>query len=318
MTTFSALGHEKVQLFVGDVAAKAAALEAAGYPVMRRRSTAVSSDDPSGAEVAVGHAMVPVGGKVWDFVGVLSAQAASEGDQSNDSASAAAAPALAAPALAAAQAQAETLGFVAWAAAECPAAHSLGVGKHALGTLAATVAAASASTASPAAGGAAAAWISVSTAASDVGSAGVTTVLSHLSSVTGAAVATTHADAHCSVKEASWLNQWENAFGGNQGEHVYFKYVHNQAHQTIGPAPAATATAMATAAPAAAASTTAATSSKLSNAATPAAALTVGDYEAYVAAVHARYLDVPLATDADVSKRWRGWDHWLDTHVGVK
>jgi hypothetical protein len=274
--------------------------------------------------------MVPVGGKVWDFVGVLSAQAASEGDQSNDSASAAAAPeaaasataasvaAAAASALAAAQAQAETLGFVAWAAAECPAAHSLGVGKHALGTLAATVAAASASTASPAAGGAAAAWISVSTAASDVGSAGVTTVLSHLSSVTGAAVATTHADAHCSVKEASWLNQWENAFGGNQGEHVYFKYVHNQAHQTIGLAPAATATATATAAAAAAASTTAATSSKLSNAATPAAALTVGDYEAYVAAVHARYLDVPLATDADVSKRWRGWDHWLDTHVGVK
>jgi hypothetical protein len=39
-----------------------------------------------------------------------------------------------------------------------------------------------------------------------------------MSEITGATVATTHQDDTCAVKEASWLNQWENAFGGNQGE----------------------------------------------------------------------------------------------------
>jgi hypothetical protein len=45
--------------------------------------------------------------------------------------------------------------------------------------------------------------------------------------------------------------------------------------------------------------------------------LTIGDYEAYVSSVHERYMSVP-EKDGDNAKRWRSWDHWLDSHVGVK
>lgn len=416
MTSFSAMSHEKVQLFVGDVNAKGLALETAGYKVMRRWSTAVSSDGDAEAEVVIGHAMVPVGGKVWDFVGVLSPQetsgaastpaatpattpAASDGDAaaaasasggsgydlttdpaaaanppaanppaSSDNAPAAA-PAPSPPAsddatpaattssastaaatLAAAKEHATSLGFSAWTKDECPAAHSLGVGKHALNTL--TTAVASAFNSSTTAGSAAASWISVSVATSNVDGPGITTALTHMSEITGATVATTHQDDTCAVKEASWLNQWENAFGGNQGEHVYLKYVHNKAHQIIGTAPpsssaaassssssspsssstapapapvpapdaapgaapdaASTSTAAAAAAPDAAAAPPAGTSSLSGT-----AALTIGDYEAYVSSVHERYMSVP-EKDGDNAKRWRSWDHWLDSHVGVK
>lgn len=159
-------------------------------------------------------------------------------------------------------------------------------------------------------------------AVSSVDSAGVASALGHLTGVTGATVATSRSDA-CDVVEASWLNQWEHAFGGSQGEHVYMKYVHNRAHQTIGPSPVATS---ATASAASAASPTATTSdgktlvttlvTTAASLASSSATLTVADYEAYVGRVHARYLATPL--DQDSSKRWRSWDHWLDQHVGVK
>jgi len=78
------------------------------------------------------------------------------------------------------------------------------------------------------------------------------------------------------------------------------------------PDAASTSTAAAAAAPDAAAAPPAGTSSLSGT-----AALTIGDYEAYVSSVHERYMSVP-EKDGDNAKRWRSWDHWLDSHVGVK
>jgi hypothetical protein len=40
----------------------------------------------------------------------------------------------------------------------------------------------------------------------------------------------------------------------------------------------------------------------------------VKDYEDYIYKVHEKYL---TSQDGDISHRWRGWDHWLDQHIGI-
>ena len=54
--------HDKIQLWTVSVQDKAAALEGAGYKVMKRLSFTKSN-------VALAHVLVAVQGKVWDFVG---------------------------------------------------------------------------------------------------------------------------------------------------------------------------------------------------------------------------------------------------------
>ena len=44
--------------------------------------------------------------------------------------------------------------------------------------------------------------------------------------------------------------------------------------------------------------------------------LFLSDYENYVGRVHERYLSRPA--DGTEDGRWRGWDHFLDQHIGIK
>jgi hypothetical protein len=72
MTTFEPFMHDKVQLFVGDVVSKGKALETADHTIMRRSSVVKSTNElGESVEYTIGHAMVAISGKIWDFVGVI-------------------------------------------------------------------------------------------------------------------------------------------------------------------------------------------------------------------------------------------------------
>ena len=233
MDTYSPFMHDKLQLWVSDVDAKAKQLEHAGYKVMRRSSHAL--DSSINANTVVGHAMVPIQGKVWDFVGLL---------PSDD--------------------EALRLGFTAWVAEECPLAHEVNID---LQTLTRHENMTNAS------------WIAVSTSTSDIEGDGLSKVLGQFKDMTGAMVDVTKGK-YCDVVSVHYYNLWEQYEGGSQGQQVYMKWVVNHAYQE--------------------------TKSGHS----------VAQYEDYLAKVHERYLQRPA--DKDESSRWRGWDHWLDQHVGLK
>lgn len=73
MKSWSPFMHDKVQLFVQDVVQKGLELEFAGHKVLRRQSEHIQPNE-HGVNVkhTIGHVMVAVGGKVWDFVGEIS------------------------------------------------------------------------------------------------------------------------------------------------------------------------------------------------------------------------------------------------------
>jgi hypothetical protein len=72
MSTFEPFMHDKVQLFVGDVVTKSKDLEAADHKVMRRSSIVKATNEQGKTvEYTIGHAMVAISGKIWDFVGVI-------------------------------------------------------------------------------------------------------------------------------------------------------------------------------------------------------------------------------------------------------
>jgi hypothetical protein len=97
MTTFEPFMHDKVQIFIEDVVAKAKELEAADHVVMRR-SSLVWEDNADGTNVrhTIGHTMVVISGKIWDFVGEIEEPAVAEAE-----------------------------GFVKWRDDECPIAHEI-------------------------------------------------------------------------------------------------------------------------------------------------------------------------------------------------
>jgi hypothetical protein len=106
-----------------------------------------------------------------------------------------------------------------------------------------------------------------------------------LTNLTGA-VKTDFSNEHCDVSSFTWRNYWEQKNGGATGQNIDLKLVYNKKYQTL----AAT----------------------LPTGAAP----TVTDYQNYIGKVHERFLSKPV--DGDSAHKWRGWNHWLDQHVGVK
>lgn len=93
MTSFdSPFMHEASQIFVDDLQSKITALEADGHAMMKRTSLSESGD-------VLGHLLVPIGGKIFHFVGRID-------DVSTT-------------------ADAEAQGFAAWEDHECPDAHAV-------------------------------------------------------------------------------------------------------------------------------------------------------------------------------------------------
>jgi hypothetical protein len=95
----------------------------------------------------------------------------------------------------------------------------------------------------------------------------------------GAIVSQTRGE-YCDVQTYHFYNEWEELTGGNYGEMLYIKDVVNHNYQTLPTGE------------------------------------TIAQYEEYVYNVHKRYLSMPK--DGNDAHRWRGWDHWLDQHIGVK
>uniref|UniRef100_A0A7S2RRD5 Uncharacterized protein n=1 Tax=Rhizochromulina marina TaxID=1034831 RepID=A0A7S2RRD5_9STRA len=91
MSSFSTMVHQKMSIFINDVVTQAQDLEAGGFNVMRRQSTATDGS-------LLGHVLVPVSGAVWEFVGFL--------EQSYETSAAAA-----------------EAGYTMWVDEECPDAH---------------------------------------------------------------------------------------------------------------------------------------------------------------------------------------------------
>lgn len=241
MSTFSAFMHDKVQLWTTGVRTKAEELEAGGYKTMRRMSTA------SDGKTKVGHVLTPVGGKIWEFVGVLSPE------------------------------EAKTAGFTAWAKEECPKAHEVDAvnldvlkrfGKDTSG---------------------ATNWIAVTTG---VGTSSDDTSLnaytSTLVDMTGA-LKSSYKDDYCEVTSFNYLDKWEDEAGGASGENVFFKLVHNYNYQDISVSGVRGGLDVDS---------------------------SISGYQDYVGKVHERFLSLPA--DGDSDHRWRGWDHYLDQHIGIK
>ena len=129
-----------------------------------------------------------------------------------------------------------------------------------------------------------ASWLSLSTGTSDITSDVVDMLFTQLVSVTGAIIEKEEND-YCNVVSFHYYDKWEVEKGGNVGEQVYYRVVENKAYQT--------------------------TKSGLS----------LSMYEDYISRVHERFLMRPDQSSEGVasqSTRWRMWDHWLDTHIGIK
>lgn len=105
-----------------------------------------------------------------------------------------------------------------------------------------------------------------------------------LTNLTGA-VKTEFNNEHCEVSSFTWRNYWEQKNGGATGQNIDLKLVYNKIFQAY--------------------------ASKLPSGATP----TVSDYQQYIGKVHERFLSRPA--DGDTAHKWRGWDHWLDQHIGI-
>jgi len=241
MSTWSALMHDKVQLWTTSVRTKAEQLEAAGYPVMKRLSTATDG------VTSIGHVLVPVEGKIWEFVGQLEAV------------------------------DAKAAGFEAWALEECPTAHQIEATN--IPALETSVRDTTDATT----------WIAVSTSiSSSIDDESLSKYKSTLTDLTGA-THSSYKDEYCEVKSFNYYNKWEESEGGSTGQNVFFKLVNNKHYQDIVVSGVRGGMDVKT---------------------------SVDAYQNYVGKVHQRFLALPA--DGEDEHRWRGWDHFLDQHIGIK
>ena len=103
--------------------------------------------------------------------------------------------------------------------------------------------------------------------------------------VTGAVVRKESTD-YCDVVSVHYSNENEWEKGGIIGEHTMLKYVTNHAKQTL----------------------------RSGN--------TIEEFENYVTRVHDRFItqktEPTFKSTGKTNERFRSWDHWLDSHIGVK
>jgi hypothetical protein len=129
-------------------------------------------------------------------------------------------------------------------------------------------------------------WTGQQVAVSDADSPEMQTLFSHLKENQGATIKISSND-FCKVAKVTYVNDMEMSTGGDSDNTVELKFVQNFNHQKMaGP------------------------SDEHPD------GLTVKDYEEYVGRVHSRYLSRPA--DGNSEDKWRGWDHFLDQHVGIK
>ena len=128
-------------------------------------------------------------------------------------------------------------------------------------------------------------WTGTQIAVSDMDSDAVKLALRTLVENTGAVVKHIDND-NCRVAQVTYNNVEETGTGGEYAR-VELKFVQNNNYQQLAGA-----------------------SDKHPN------GLFLSDYENYVGRVHERYLSRPA--DGTEDGRWRGWDHFLDQHIGIK
>lgn len=129
-------------------------------------------------------------------------------------------------------------------------------------------------------------WAGQQVAVSDLHSAEIETLVDHLVANTGASVQRVENE-YCRVVKISYVNDEEMLNGGNVGSIVELKLVQNYNFQQL-----------------------------MAPDTSHPEGLYIVDYENYVDRVHERYLSRPA--DGDYHDRWRGWDHFLDQHIGIK
>lgn len=124
-------------------------------------------------------------------------------------------------------------------------------------------------------------WLGVQSGASDVESDSYKTHLKHLRDLANVHVEKRDSDA-CKVRELTLVNKEESSQSKMLGNApITVKYVQNNLHQETKDG------------------------------------RTISEYESYVADVHKRFL-VLRDTENMWNDRWHHWDHFLDTHIGIK
>lgn len=193
MSAFTPFMHNKLQLFVADVDAKATQLEQGGYDVMKR----LSAYGETGMYVA--HVSVHVLGYVWEFVGSAPASCSSG--------------------------YTEGCAYKPWTSDECPAAHEINVNMTMLLSTLEDKADHLAINHNSSF------WIATHVATSSMTSTGMSQIFEDLESWTDAHISRKDTS-DCSVVTVSFNNMDMLESGGTVGDQVVLKYVKNDAQQS--------------------------------------------------------------------------------------